>query len=247
MSSSANRRPRVAGQRRRPLREEGLLDAGPQTPDATETPHSDVDLEDGEGAVDEEDVVESESSVEDEGDAERDLVPESDLDGVASVERQAISRSLALPAVVLALCLALLATVLVVTHKDPGERARAASAATATARSALEQVLSYNYSTMTQQLPASQALLTGTFKQEFGETMTKTIVPLAQKDKTVVKARVYEAGVMSQTDDTVTVQAFVNQARTSDTQKEPSIDQNRVIATMTRSGNRWLVSSLKAY
>ena len=157
------------------------------------------------------------------------------------------SSALRLPAIALAVCLVLLATVLVVTRHDPGERPRAAAAATATARSTLEQALSYNYATMAQQVPATQALLTGSFKQEFADTMTKTIVPLAQKDKTVVKARVYEAGVMSQTDDTVTVQAFVNQAKTSDAQKEPSIDQNRVIATMSRVGNRWLVSGLKAY
>ena len=62
-----------------------------------------------------------------------------------------------------------------------------------------------------------------------------------------LQARVSEVGVVSQSDDTVTVQAFVNQARTSETQKEPAIDQNRVLATMTRVGNRWLVSGLKAY
>lgn len=180
-----------------------------------------------------------------------------EADGSAEVEDEAIAidpdepsirtRSLTLPAVALALCLALLGAVLFVTREDPGERPRAASAATATARSTLEQILSYNHATMTQQLPASQALLTGAFKQEFVGTMNKTIVPLAQKEKTVVKARAYEIGVMSQTDDTVTVQAFVNQARTSDAQKEPSIDQNRVIATLTKSGDRWLVSALKAY
>ncbi len=242
MSSSANRRPRVAGQRRRPLREGGLIDADRQTPGTVEEPAPDDEpdpaAEVGPGTEVDPETADGPEA----GDG-----PEAVADAAESGDVRASARSLALPAVALALCLALLGTVLVVTHKDPGERARSASAATATARSALEQVLSYNYATMTQQLPASQALLTGSFKQEFGTTMTKTIVPLAQKDKTVVKARVYEAGVMSQTDDTVTVQAFVNQARTSDTQKEPSIDQNRVIATMTKSGNRWLVSSLKAY
>ena len=156
-------------------------------------------------------------------------------------------RRLLIPALALALSLALLATLLVVTREDPAQRSRDASAASATARSTLEQILSYNHATMTQQVPANQARLTGKFKDEFAATMTKTIVPLATKDKTVVKARAYEVGVMSQRDDTVTVQAFVDQARTSDAQKEPSIDQNRVIATMTRVGNRWLISSLKAY
>ena len=156
-------------------------------------------------------------------------------------------RRLLVPALALALSLALLTAVLLVTRHDPEQRSRDASAARATARSTLEQVLSYNHETMTQQIPANQALLTGSFKDEFAATMTKTIVPLAQKDKTVVKARAYEVGVMSQTEDTVVVQAFVNQARTSDAQKEPSIDQNRVIATMTHVGNRWLVSALRAY
>lgn len=165
----------------------------------------------------------------------------------AGAGRPGGGRPLLVPAIALALSLALLAATLVTTRDDPQERPRAANAAVATARSTLERILSYNHATMTQQLPASQALLTGSFKTEFGETMTKTIVPLAQKDKSVVKARVYEAGVMSQTDGTVTVQAFVNQAKTSDAQKEPSIDQNRVIATMTKVGNRWLVSGLKAY
>lgn len=167
-------------------------------------------------------------------------------DDQGSVE-PARGRHLLVPALALALSLALLATVILLTRHDPEQRSRDASAARATARSTLEQVLSYNHETMTQQIPANQALLTGTFKDEFAATMTKTIVPLAQKDKTVVKARAYEIGVMSQTEDTVVVQAFVNQARTSDTQKEPSVDQNRVIATMQRVGNRWLVSALKAY
>jgi Mce-associated membrane protein len=159
----------------------------------------------------------------------------------------ATRRRLLVPALALALSLALLATLLLVTREDPAQRSRDASAASATARSTLEQILSYNHATMTQQVPANQALLTGTFKDEFAATMTKTIVPLATKDKTVVKARAYEVGVMSQRDGTVTVQAFVDQARTSDAQKEPSIDQNRVIATMTKVGNRWLISALKAY
>ncbi|PRY57505.1 Mce-associated membrane protein [Knoellia remsis] len=156
-------------------------------------------------------------------------------------------RALLVPVAALVLALALLSAVLVVTRQDPAERGREASAAAATAKGTLEQILSYNFETMTKQLPANQALLTGKFKDEFGQTMTKTIVPLAQKEKTVVQARVYEVGVMSQTEDTVTVQAFVNQASTREGQKEPAIDQNRVIATLTQVGNKWLVSQLKAY
>ena len=249
MSSSANRRPRVAGQRRRPTRPDG-----PGLDPATTPVEQDESVETPEDSAEANGPLEAHESV---AATSQDLPQrkgrDSDTDDtheVASTSETAEparGRRLLVPALALALSLALLATVLLVTRHDPEQRSRDASAARATARSTLEQVLSYNHETMTQQIPANQALLTGTFKDEFAATMTKTIVPLAQKDKTVVKARAYEVGVMSQTDDTVVVQAFVNQARTSDTQKEPSIDQNRVIATMQRVGNRWLVSALKAY
>lgn len=235
MSSSASRRPRVAGQRRRPARDAS-------TQDLPQGERRDHDTDDA--------VAPSESDADvvgpDTGDGDTDE-PAADLGRDQDTVEPRRGRHLVVPALALALSLALLATVLLVTRHDPEQRSRDASAARATARSTLEQVLSYNHETMTQQIPANQALLTGTFKDEFAATMTKTIVPLAQKDKTVVKARAYEVGVMSQTDDTVVVQAFVNQARTSDTQKEPSVDQNRVIATMEHVGNRWLVSALKAY
>ena len=77
--------------------------------------------------------------------------------------------------------------------------------------------------------------------------MTRTILPLAQKEKAVVRARSYEAGVMAQTSDTVTVQVFLNQAKTSAAQEQPSVDQNRVIATMQRVGERWLIARLEAF
>ncbi|MFC7489773.1 MULTISPECIES: hypothetical protein [unclassified Knoellia] len=252
MSSSANRRPRVAGQRRRPLRGEGALvgdDQGVQAPHAevgSATTTTTTPIAQTQTRAENETETETETEAAPTHDAPNDGVDERDeRDDTARPSGSVLPAILA--AIAFGLSLALLMVVLVVTREDPQARPRAASAATATARSTLEQILSYNHATMTQQLPANQALLTGSFKGEFAATMTRTIVPLAQKDKTVVKARVYEAGVMSQTDRTITVQAFVNQARTSDVQKEPSIDQNRVIATMTRSGDRWLVSSLKAY
>jgi Mce-associated membrane protein len=90
-------------------------------------------------------------------------------------------------------------------------------------------------------------LKTGPFKQEYATTMHTTIAPVAETTKSVVRARTYEAGVMSQGDDTVTVQLFLNQARTAEGQDQPSVDQNRVIATMQRVEGRWLVARLSAY
>ena len=45
----------------------------------------------------------------------------------------------------------------------------------------------------------------------------------------------------------VKVLAFVNQATVGADEKQPAIDQNRVIATLTRVGDRWLVSDVQAF
>lgn len=160
---------------------------------------------------------------------------------------RATPRRLAAPLVALALALLALGAVAGVSLGENGARERDARTATAAARSALEQLLSYDGATVAAQAGRNAALLTGPFRTEYGTTMTSRIVPLAQKQQAVVRARAYEAGVMSQTDDSVRVQVFLNQARTTPEQKTPAIDQNRVIATMQRVGGRWLVAGLEAY
>jgi Mce-associated membrane protein len=77
--------------------------------------------------------------------------------------------------------------------------------------------------------------------------MDKDIKPLAVKNQTVVQARVSDIGVMSSTPTTVKVLAFVNQAKVGADQKTPAVDQNRVIATLTQVGDRWLISKVEAF
>ena len=43
------------------------------------------------------------------------------------------------------------------------------------------------------------------------------------------------------------VLAFVNQARVGADQTTPAVDQNRVIATMSKVGDRWLISKVEAF
>lgn len=151
------------------------------------------------------------------------------------------------PLAALVVALAAFGLVLAVSLPDPHARERDARAATAAARTSLEQLLSYSYQTLDAQTQANAELLTGSFRAEYAQTMKSTIAPIAEKDEVVVRARTYEAGVMGQTPDTVTVQVFLNQAKTSAGQDQPSVDQNRVIATMRRVDGRWLVEKLSAY
>jgi Mce-associated membrane protein len=151
------------------------------------------------------------------------------------------------PLVALVLALAALAAVLAVGLRDPGSQARVDRAAASQARVSLEQVLSYNYRTIDAQSTRAQTLLTGAFKGEFASAMDQEIKPLAVKNQTVVQAKVSDVGVMRSSETSVTVLAFVNQARIGADQKEPVVDQNRVIATMTKVGDRWLVSRVDAF
>lgn len=159
----------------------------------------------------------------------------------------ALLHPLALPAATLFVALALLAVTLVLSLRDPGADARSGRSAAAQAKLSLEQMLSFDYRTFDADSARVQPLLAGPFRSEFTATMAAQIKPLAQKSKSVVRARVYDVGVVSASERSVTVLAFVNQAKTSSDLERPAIDQNRVIATLTRVDGRWLISGLKAF
>jgi len=151
------------------------------------------------------------------------------------------------PAVGLGAALLLLAGAVGLSLSDPSGQDAQTRAATSTARTSIEQMLSYNYKTIDAQAAQIETQLTGSFKNEFTQAMDKDIKPLAVKNKTVVQARVSDVGVMEAADGRVKVLAFVNQAKVGADEKQPAIDQNRVIATLTKVGDRWLISEVSAF
>lgn len=151
------------------------------------------------------------------------------------------------PLAALVAVLAVLGTVVGVSLHDSSAQAATNRAAASQARTSIEQMLSYNYKTIDAQAAQIEGLLTGSFKGEFTAAMDKDIKPLAVKNQTVVQAKVSDVGVMSSSPTTVTVLAFVNQARIGTDQQDPVVDQNRVIATMSKVGDRWLISKVAAF
>lgn len=126
------------------------------------------------------------------------------------------------------------------------------TAAVGSARTTLESLLSYSGSTFDKHVGEVTPELTSPFKDQFTKVAATDIKPMAVKNDATVQAKVYDAGVMDADGDggdgtTVRVMAFVNQATTTKAQPTPAIDQNRVIATMRKVGDRWLVSELSAY
>jgi len=169
-------------------------------------------------------------------------VPQQVAERVASGRRRLLA-----PAIGLGAAVALLAGATGLALSDPSGQEAQTRAATSTARTTIEQMLSYNYKTIDAQATRIEGLLTGSFKSEFSHAMDKDIKPLAVRNKTVVQARVSDVGVMEQSEGRVKVLAFVNQATVGADSEKPAIDQNRVIATLTKVGDRWLVSQVQAF
>lgn len=150
-----------------------------------------------------------------------------------------------------ALALGMLVAALVVVTR-PALTDRDRSAAVGSARTTLEALLSYSGSSFDEHVATVTPRLAPPFKEEFAKVAATDIKPLAVKNGATVLAKVYDAGVMDSTGtgeagSTVRVLAFVNQATTTTARKAPQVDQNRVIATMVKVGDRWLVSRLDAF
>jgi len=149
------------------------------------------------------------------------------------------------------LALALLAASLVYALR-PAVSDTDRTAAVGSARTTLESLLSYSGSAFDKHVGEVTPQLTSPFKDQFTKVAATDIKPMAVKNDATVQAKVYDAGVMDADGDggegtTVRVMAFVNQATTTRAQQAPAIDQNRVIATMRKVGDRWLVSELSAF
>jgi Mce-associated membrane protein len=153
--------------------------------------------------------------------------------------------------VAVVLALGLLATVVVLSTR-PALTQQEREAAVGSARTSLETLLSYSGSSFDAHVAEVTPQLASPFKEEFTKVATTDIKPMAVKNGATVLAKVYDAGVMDTSGTggagtTVRVLAFVNQATTTKAQPTPAIDQNRVIATMTKVGGRWLISRLEAF
>ena len=126
------------------------------------------------------------------------------------------------------------------------------SAAVGSARTTLEGLLSYNGARFDEHVEQVTPRLAAPFRDQFARVAAADIRPMAVKNGATVQAKVYDAGIIDTTGDggegtTVRVMAFVNQATTTAASRGPAIDQNRVIATMRKVGDRWLVSDLAAF
>lgn len=130
-------------------------------------------------------------------------------------------------------------------HRDDAV-ARASAAARAAASADIRQILSYDYRRIGADLARARADTTGEFRGEFGLLASQLIGPAATQQRTVTRASVPDAAVISATPDQVVVLLFVDQVTTSKPQPQPQRADSQVRVTMQRVGGRWLVAQFQA-
>jgi Mce-associated membrane protein len=146
------------------------------------------------------------------------------------------------------LALALIASAGILAYRVHEDQAAdsARSAATAAARTAARQVLSYDHRHLDADFARASRLLTSPFKGDYAKTTRTVVRPTAVKYQAVVKADVVATSVVRGTGDRVVLLLFVNQTTTSTRLSGPRVDLNRVRMTMAKVDGKWLVSGLDA-
>ena len=128
----------------------------------------------------------------------------------------------------------------------------AGSSASAAAERGLVAVLGYDYRRLTTDRDQALKFLTPKYQADYKKTFqllanTPDGKPgNAVKTKAVVVATVRNVGVIDATTKRVRLLAFVDQASTKGS-GDPVTFQNRVVVTMVKSGDAWLIDALKPY
>ena len=126
---------------------------------------------------------------------------------------------------------------------------RARSAAAAAAKQAVETVLSYDYRTIDDDIANARDDATGEFAAQYAASADQ-LAAQASQTKAIVQATASQPAVVAADGDQVVVLLFVDQASVKQLADAGSpttrIDQSRVRVTMSRTGDRWLISQLAA-
>lgn len=133
---------------------------------------------------------------------------------------------------------------------DAAITARSAfNAAPAQAEKAAEALLSFDTASLQTAADAAEPYLTSSYAERFQRTVDDFLARPAKNVDGRVRAEVKASGVISATPAEVDVLLFVDQTTTradADPAAAPQTALNRVVLTMVRSGDRWLVDDVTA-
>ncbi len=159
-----------------------------------------------------------------------------------------------LPLLVVLLLVSIAAVALAVVRANADETAPDGTITSNSARAVAMQrlaestakVLSYKAETFDADAEASGRLMTPTMRADYLKALTPAKAEVV-KNGITLKATVVETSLIKQTDRSVRGLLFVNQVTTSTGSTNEQLDNNRVVVTMQKSGDRWLISKMDAF
>jgi len=126
---------------------------------------------------------------------------------------------------------------------NQAEQARQQAGAAATA--AVPDVLSYNYRTIYDDLARARTHLTGDFAGQFDQLTGKIVAPQAIQGQINTHAEIAASSVVEADVDRVVELLFVNQTTQGVNLPRPRVDGSRLVLTMERVHDKWLIKTLE--
>lgn len=105
----------------------------------------------------------------------------------------------------------------------------------------IPKVFGYDYQTVERSLAEASGMLTPSYRAEFEEQMSKSIIPEARQRQVVAQATVVGVGVLEAQRDSGSVMVFMNQTLT-DKSKEPLYQGTRLKVDYQKLGGNWLIN-----
>lgn len=138
------------------------------------------------------------------------------------------------------------ACVILVTRLSSAERYddQAAKEALRVAPGYVEQVISYDYRTLETDIRDARKNLTGKFLGEYDRSMTK-VTPTLVGQQAIQEAKAAKAGVQEASSAEVSVLVFSQRLTTKAGSEDPKVYQDRILVTLTKVGDRWLISQMR--
>ena len=122
--------------------------------------------------------------------------------------------------------------------------ADARTEALAAAKARVPDLLSYDRTTLDEDLDRALGQTTGSFTDDYEQILTDVVKPTAKRRGISTKASISGAGVVSGDNDKVVVLVFLTQSTTARGDRL-SVSGSRVEVTMKRSGDDWKIAGLK--
>lgn len=111
------------------------------------------------------------------------------------------------------------------------------------AERAVVPVLSYDHETLEADQREAQALMTGSYREEYDKLFT-VLEDNAPRTRTTVTASVIASGIVRASADRVQVLVFVDRPTTNKLHAEPVVYKDQVTLSMQRVDGEWLVDDL---